>query len=115
MVQASNFLYVGKPTGVVASAGVIGWDIENSIEYKQVTVPYGSQWIVYATGVQYSPETAGVTTLTTTGTSGPATLVGTTLNIPVYSSGGGSTGPDVLIDMGTFLAPTGVIDCGSFV
>lgn len=29
-------------------------------------------------------------TLTTTGTSGSATLVGSTLNIPVYSSGGGS-------------------------
>lgn len=30
-------------------------------------------------------------TLTTTGTSGAATLVGTTLNIPVYSSGGATT------------------------
>jgi hypothetical protein len=30
-------------------------------------------------------------TLTTTGTSGPATLVGSTLNIPQYSGGGGST------------------------
>jgi hypothetical protein len=30
-------------------------------------------------------------TLTTTGTSGPATLVGATLNIPQYGGGGGST------------------------
>jgi hypothetical protein len=32
----------------------------------------------------------GALTLTTNGTSGAATLVGTTLNIPVYSTGGGS-------------------------
>ena len=32
-------------------------------------------------------------TLTTTGTSGPATLVGTTLNIPQYSGGGGGSTP----------------------
>ena len=31
-------------------------------------------------------------TLTTTGTSGPATLIGTTLNIPEYSGGGGGGG-----------------------
>jgi len=30
-----------------------------------------------------------VLTLTTTGTSGPATLVGSTLNIPQYTGGGG--------------------------
>lgn len=32
-----------------------------------------------------------ILTLTTTGTSGPATLVGSTLNIPQYTGGGGST------------------------
>jgi hypothetical protein len=35
-------------------------------------------------------------TLTTTGTSGPATLIADTLNIPQYSGGGGLQGPHVL-------------------
>lgn len=34
-----------------------------------------------------------ITSLTTTGTSGPATLVGNTLNIPQYSGGGGGSTP----------------------
>ena len=34
--------------------------------------------------------------LTTTGTSGAATLVGSTLNIPQYSGGGGSSNPSVI-------------------
>lgn len=36
-------------------------------------------------------------TLTTTGTSGPATLVGATLNIPQYSGGGGASGIHALV------------------
>lgn len=36
-------------------------------------------------------------TLTTTGTSGAATLVGSTLNIPQYSSGGGASGVHALV------------------
>jgi len=36
------------------------------------------------------PQYQGALTLTTTGTSGAATLVGTTLNIPQYSGGGGT-------------------------
>ncbi len=41
-------------------------------------------------------------TLTTTGTSGPATLVGSTLNIPQYSGGGGFDPKLVLAYIATF-------------
>jgi hypothetical protein len=43
------------------------------------------------TGQDGKPKTTGaINTLTTTGTRGPATLVGTTLNIPEYSGSGSS-------------------------
>lgn len=41
--------------------------------------------------------TGGSLTLTTTGTSGPATYTGGTLNIPVYSSGGGGGMPFTVV------------------
>lgn len=40
-------------------------------------------------------------TLTTTGTSGAATLVGSTLNIPQYSGGGGSSGTHTPFQLGS--------------
>jgi hypothetical protein len=42
-------------------------------------------------------------TLTTTGTSGAATLVGSTLNIPQYSGGGGGVSKGFVIAMATSL------------
>lgn len=60
----------------------------------------------------------GALVLTTTGTSGPSTLVGNTLNIPQYAGGGsGGSTWNVLIDGGSFLAPSDntLIDGGGFV
>jgi len=47
----------------------------------------GTVWQVIA------PASGAVTSLTTTGTSGAATLSGGVLNIPQYSGGGGGTIP----------------------
>lgn len=50
-------------------------------------------------------------TLTTAGTSGAATLVGDTLNIPQYSGGGGSIPPqtDVFTSSGVWTKPAGAV------
>ena len=65
-----------------------------------------------ATNSQYSGLAASkqdTLTLTTTGTSGAATLVGATLNIPQYSGGGGSSNPSVI----NFSAVDGTIITGT--
>ena len=49
------------------------------------------------------PNSGGGISLTTTGTSGAATLVGSTLNIPIYSSGGGASGIDSVLAIGQAL------------
>lgn len=45
--------------------------------------------------VQFSGGASGAFTLTTTGTSGPSTLINNTLNIPQYAGGTSGTGGDV--------------------
>ena len=52
-------------------------------------------------------------TLTTTGTSGAATLVGSTLNIPVYSSGSGGFGNGEILDLGDRMTGNAVFDVGN--
>lgn len=49
----------------------------------------------------------GALTLTTTGTSGTATLVGSTLNIPVYAGGGGISGVSSFTGDGTVISNSG--------
>jgi len=49
----------------------------------------------------------GALTLTTTGTSGVATLVGNTLNIPNYATGGSGTVTSVGLSLPTFITVTG--------
>jgi len=57
-------------------------------------------------GTAWSNIGGGGITLTTTGTSGPSTLVGSALNIPVYSSGGGTVGPSSAYFTPFFDTPT---------
>jgi hypothetical protein len=49
------------------------------------------------TGAQIRAGLQSTLTLTTTGTSGAATLVGSTLNIPQYSGGGGLSGGNIAV------------------
>ena len=74
----------GKTGSVVLDASDIGSGSVDNTEYG------------YLNGVTSPIQTQlntkqGTLALTTTGTSGAATLIGTTLNIPQYSGGGGST------------------------
>lgn len=74
----------GKTGSVVLDASDIGSGSVDNTEYAYldgVTSPIQTQ----LNGKQ------GTLALTTTGTSGAATLIGTTLNIPQYSGSGGST------------------------
>jgi hypothetical protein len=76
-----------KGNGTAVSAAVAGTDYQTA---QSVT------GIVKSSGTTRSAATAGTDyqepiTLTTTGSSGAATFIGNTLNIPQYSGGGGST------------------------
>jgi hypothetical protein len=98
-LSTSRTYSVGTVTSVSAlTIGTSGTDITSSVANGTTTpvitlnIPTASatnrgalsstDWITF-NGKQ------GALTLTTTGTSGPATLIGTTLNIPQYSGGGG--------------------------
>jgi hypothetical protein len=75
-----------------------GWELDE-LHNVAISSPANNDALIYesstslwknktiATALGYTPQAA--LTLTTTGTSGAATLVGATLNIPQYSGGGG--------------------------
>lgn len=71
-----------------ASAGII------SIDYANGTAASGSVkgFLTAADWTTFNAK-QGAITLTTTGTSGAATLIGNTLNIPQYAGSGGMTNP----------------------
>lgn len=82
--------------------GGAGWlyDLAD-IDYSSVANPVNGAVLSYiAANSRWEASTTlanvsgggGITTLTTIGTSGPATLVGNTLNVPQYSGGGGGGG-----------------------
>jgi len=60
----------------------------------------------YITAVDWNTfnDKQNALTLTTTGTSGAATLVGDTLNIPQYSGGGGASGVHTPLNFNAFLS-----------
>jgi len=71
------------------------WDSATTIASLALATYPSLTELSYVKGVTSAIQTQlnakqGTLTLTTTGTSGAATLVGTTLNIPQYSGGGGS-------------------------
>ena len=80
---------------VASATDTVTLNIENTLVsgttpdyYDALTINAQGQVTAVAAGT--APQAA--LTLTTTGTSGAATLVGATLNIPQYSGGGGSPG-----------------------
>lgn len=102
----AHLVFIGIVTRVNSSNGEIFVKPQNGFELKEIhdidlitTTPInghllgfdGTLWVnkTIAGWLGFTPQQA--LTLTTTGTSGAATLVGATLNIPQYSGGGGGT------------------------
>ena len=103
----AHLVFIGIVTRVNSSNGEIFVKPQNGFELKEIhdidlitTTPInghllgfdGTLWVnkTIAGWLGFTPQQA--LTLTTTGTSGAATLVGATLNIPQYSGGGGTWG-----------------------
>jgi hypothetical protein len=82
----------------VVSANGLAGTVANATTTPAITLSTSVTGILKGNGTAISAATAGTDyqapiTLTTSGTSGAATFVGNTLNIPQYTGGGGSTGP----------------------
>ena len=81
---------------VVTANGLAG-TVSNPTTTPAITLSTSVSGLLKGNGTAISAATAGTDyqspiTLTTTGTSGAATFVGNTLNIPQYSGGGGTPG-----------------------
>lgn len=88
LLSSTNFnSYAPTLTGTGASGS---WGINITGSAASITGVYSGTLTSgqVTTALGYTPQ--GALTLTTTGTSGAATLVGNTLNIPNYATGGGS-------------------------
>jgi hypothetical protein len=105
-------------TGTVSSVSVVSANgfagtVANASTTPAITVSTSITGVLKGNGTAISAASAGIDyqapiTLTTTGTSGAATLVGATLNIPQYSTSGGSgTVTSVAATVPGFLSVTG--------
>jgi hypothetical protein len=106
-------------TGTVSSVSVVSANgfagtVANASTTPAITVSTSITGVLKGNGTAISAASAGTDyqapiTLTTTGTSGAATLVGATLNIPQYSGGGGGSGTvtSVAATVPGFLSVTG--------
>ena len=104
----------GTVTSVsVVSANGFGGSVATATTTPAITVTTSITGLLKGNGTAMSAASAGTDyqapiTLTTTGTSGAATFVGNTLNIPQYTSGGGSgTVTSVAATVPAFLSVTG--------
>jgi hypothetical protein len=104
----------GTVTSVsVASANGFAGSVANATTTPAITVSTSIAGVLKGNGTAISAASAGTDyqapiTLTTTGTSGAATFVSNTLNIPQYSGGGGSgTVTSVDATVPAFLSVTG--------
>jgi hypothetical protein len=97
----------------VNSANGFGGSVANATTTPAITVTTSVTGLLKGNGTAMSAATAGTDyqapiTLTTTGSSGAATLIGNTLNIPQYTGGGGSgTVTSVAATVPAFLSVTG--------
>lgn len=117
---------IGAGTGSVVSVSLIlgtaGTDVNSSVATATTTpaitlnIPTSSatnRGLLSSTDWSLFSGKQGALTLTTTGTSGAATLVGNTLNIPQYS-GGGVTGSSTIGYASFWTSTTGIGGSSSF-
>ena len=98
----------GGGSGTVTSVSVVSANgfqgsVANASTTPAITVSTNVTGILKGNGTGMTAAAAGTDyqapiTLTTTGTSGAATFVGSTLNIPQYSGGGGGSGTVTSVD-----------------
>jgi hypothetical protein len=118
---------IGAGTGSVVSVSLIlgtaGTDVNSSVATATTTpaitlnIPTSSatnRGLLSNTDWSLFNGKQGALTLTTTGTSGAATLVGNTLNIPQYSGGGGVTGSSTIGYASFWTSTTGIGGSSSF-
>lgn len=101
----------------VVSANGLGGSVGSATINPAITLNTSVVGVVKANGVGFSAAIAGTdyqvpVVLTTIGSGGPATFNGTTLNIPNYSSSGG-TGTVTQVDTGTGLTGGPITSTGT--
>ena len=100
-VITEDFVAAGKPTYIVANAGVTYTDITDGIIYRQTTIPYGKNWKVISNQNVYIPS-SGVTNVSA---STPlASSGGTTPNLSIQQAGPTQDGYLSAADWNTFNA-----------
>jgi len=107
----------GGGSGTVTSVSVVSANgfagtVANATTTPAVTLSTSITGVLKGNGTAISAASAGTDyqapiTLTTTGTSGAATFVSNTLNIPQYSGGGSGTVTSVAATVPSFLSVTG--------
>ena len=92
--QAAVVAYVASvlPSGSVSSVNGASPIVSSGGTNPTISIPQAtslqSGYLSFTDWIAFNGKQNAIT-LTTTGTSGPATLVGSTLNIPQYTGGGG--------------------------
>jgi hypothetical protein len=103
----THLVYVGIVSRQHPTQGIIEVKVQNGYELDElhdvlIDVPTDRDLLVYSSEFDLwrNEQMESIITLTTNGTSGPATLIGSTLNIPEYAGGsGGNLGlSDILIN-----------------
>jgi hypothetical protein len=118
----AHLVYVGIVVRQHVNQGVVEVKIQNGYELDEIhdvqivsvanddILQYDSATSLWKNESLSSAGIQSAITLTTTGTSGAATLVGSTLNIPQYSGGGSSVSPidtQLFISSGVWTKPAG--------